>query len=151
MGNLNHSRGGRVDVLMPFSKIILGYLLTTVVFFAIDILWLGLIAKGLYNKILGHLLADQVYWTAAIVFYLIFIVGIFVLAIMPAVDKESFKYALIYGALFGFFTYATYDLTNLATMKGWPLKIVFIDIAWGIVLTASVSISGFYIMRWLAK
>ena len=86
MGNLNHSRGGRVDVLMPFSKIILGYLLTTVVFFAIDILWLGLIAKGLYNKILGHLLADQVNWTAAIVFYLIFIVGIFVLAIMPAVD-----------------------------------------------------------------
>ncbi len=151
MGNLNHSRGGRVDVLMPFSKIILGYLLTTVVFFAIDILWLGLIAKGLYNKILGHLLADQVNWTAAIVFYLIFIVGIFVFAIMPAVDKESFKHALIYGALFGFFTYATYDLTNLATMKGWPLKIVFIDIVWGIVLTASVSISGFYIMRWLAK
>lgn len=136
---------------MPFTKILLGYLLTTVVFFAIDILWLGLIAKGLYNKILGHLLADQVNWTAAIVFYLLFIVGIFVFAILPAVDKDSFRYALIYGALFGFFTYATYDLTNLATLKGWPVKIVFIDILWGMVLTASVSISGFYIMKWLTK
>ena len=140
-----------VDDMMPFTKILLGYLLTTVVFFAIDILWLGLIAKGLYNKILGHLLADQVNWTAAIIFYLLFIVGIFVFAILPAVEKESFRYALIYGALFGFFTYATYDLTNLATLKGWPVKIVFIDILWGIVLTASVSISGFYIMKWLTK
>ena len=140
-----------VDEMMPFTKILLGYLLTTVVFFAIDILWLGLIAKGLYNKILGHLLAEQVNWTAAIVFYLLFIVGIFVFAILPAVEKESFRYALIYGALFGFFTYATYDLTNLATLKGWPVKIVFIDILWGIVLTASVSISGFYIMKWLTK
>ena len=113
---------------MPFTKILLGYLLTTIVFFAIDILWLGLIAKGLYQKILGHLLAEQVNWTAAIIFYLLFIVGIFVFAIMPAVEKESFQYALIYGALFGFFTYATYDLTNLATLKDWPLKIVFIDI-----------------------
>ena len=134
---------------MPFIKILLGYLLTTVVFFAIDILWLGLIAKGLYQKIMGHLLADQVNWTAAIIFYLIFIIGIFVFAIMPSVEKDSFQHALLYGALFGFFTYATYDLTNLATMKDFPLKIVFIDILWGIVLTASVSISGFYIMRWL--
>lgn len=135
---------------MPFTKILLGYLLTTIVFFAIDILWLGLIAKGLYQKILGHLLAEQVNWTAAIIFYLLFIVGIFVFAIIPAVEKESFQYALIYGALFGFFTYATYDLTNLATLKDWPLKIVFIDIVWGAILTASVSISGFFIMRWLS-
>ena len=135
---------------MSLIKILSGYLLTTVVFFAIDMLWLGLIAKGLYQKILGHLLAEQVNWTAAGIFYLLFIVGIFVFSIMPAVEKESFRYALIYGALFGFFTYATYDLTNLATLKDWPLKIVLIDIIWGAVLTASVSISGFFIMRWLS-
>lgn len=94
-------------------------------------------------------MAEQVNWTAAIVFYLLFIIGIFIFAILPAVEKESFKHALIYGALFGFFTYATYDLTNLATLKDWPVKIVFIDILWGSVLTASVSVSGYYITKWL--
>lgn len=134
---------------MAISKLLLGYFLTTIVFFAIDMLWLGLIAKGLYNKFLGSFLADQVNWTAAIIFYLLFIVGIFVFAIMPALGKESFSHALLYGALFGFFTYATYDMTNLATLKDWPVQIVIIDVIWGAVLTASVSISGYSIMRWL--
>lgn len=134
---------------MPFSKLIIGYLLTAVVFFAIDMAWLGFIAKGLYNKYLGSFLADQVNWVAAIIFYLLFIVGIFIFAIMPAVEKDSLMKAVMLGALFGFFTYATYDLTNLATLKDWPIKIVFIDIAWGAVLTASVSASGFTIMKWL--
>ncbi len=134
---------------MPFSKLIIGYLLTAVVFFAIDMLWLGLIAKGLYNKYLGSFLAEQVNWTAAVIFYLLFIVGIFIFAIMPAVEKDSLMKAILLGALFGFFTYATYDLTNLATLKDWPLKIVLIDIVWGAVLTASVSTSGFLIMKWL--
>lgn len=134
---------------MPFSKLIIGYLLTAVVFFAIDMLWLGLVAKGLYNKYLGSFLAEQVNWIAAIVFYLLFIVGIFIFAIMPAVEKDSLIKAISLGALFGFFTYATYDLTNLATLKDWPIKIVFIDIAWGAVLTASVSTSGYLIMKWL--
>ncbi|GAB5527236.1 MAG: DUF2177 family protein [Roseivirga sp.] len=134
---------------MPFSKLLIGYLLTAVVFFAIDMLWLGLIAKGLYNKYLGSFLAEQVNWTAAIIFYLLFIVGIFIFAIMPAIEKDSLMKAVLLGALFGFFTYATYDLTNLATLKDWPIKIVFIDIVWGAVLTASVSTSGFAIMKWL--
>lgn len=134
---------------MPFSKLVIGYLLTAVVFFAIDMLWLGLIAKGLYNKYLGSFLAEQVNWTAAIIFYLLFIVGIFVFAIMPAVEKDSWMKAVLLGALFGFFTYATYDLTNLATLKDWPIKIVLIDIVWGAVLTASVSTSGFVIIKWL--
>ncbi|PIQ49167.1 MAG: hypothetical protein COW03_06410 [Cytophagales bacterium CG12_big_fil_rev_8_21_14_0_65_40_12] len=136
---------------MPFSLLAKSYLLTTLVFFAIDLVWLGVIAKNLYNKHLGGLLAEQVNWTAAIVFYLLFIIGIFIFAILPAVEKESFKNALIYGALFGFFTYATYDLTNLATLKGWPIKIVFIDIIWGSVLTAAVSISGYCITKWLGS
>lgn len=136
---------------ISFSKFAIGYLLTTVVFFAIDILWLGVIAKDMYNKMLGHLMAPNVNWTAALIFYLIFIVGIFLFSIVPGIQKDSFQHALIYGVLFGFFTYATYDLTNLATLKDWPIKIVFIDIIWGMVLTGSVASSGFYIMRWLLK
>lgn len=135
---------------MPFYKLLLSYLLTAVVFFAIDLLWLGVIAKGLYNKWLGHLLAEKVNWIAAIVFYLLFIVGIFIFSILPAVDKNSVSRAIILGALFGFFTYATYDLTNLATLANWPLKVVFVDIAWGMVLTASVSCAGYYIVKWIA-
>ena len=131
------------------SKLIISYLLTTVVFFAIDLLWLGVLAKGLYNKYLGNFLTDQVNWTAAIIFYLLFIVGIFIFAILPAVDKGSLDNAIVMGALFGFFTYATYDLTNLATLKGWPLPIVLIDIAWGSILTASVSAAGYTITRWI--
>ncbi len=132
------------------SKLIIGYLLTTVVFFAIDLLWLGIIAKNLYQKYIGHLLSDQVNWSAALIFYLLFIVGIFVFAILPAVEKDSLRYAILYGGLFGFFTYATYDLTNLATLKDWPLEVVFIDISWGIVLTGLVSTAGYFIMKWLA-
>mgnify|MGYP001216487852 CR=1 FL=1 len=134
---------------MPISKLILSYLLTTLVFFAIDMLWLGVVAKNLYQKYLGNFLSDDVNWVAAIIFYLLFIVGIFIFAIMPAVEKDSLGKAILLGALFGFFTYATYDLTNLATLKNWPLTIVFIDIAWGAVLTASVSTAGFFITRWL--
>ena len=130
---------------MPFSKFILSYLLTTIVFLIIDLTWLGFIAKGLYARYLGSFLSEQVNWTAAIVFYLLFIVGIFLFVIFPALEKESWRHALLYGALFGLFTYATYDLTNLATMKGWPLNIVFIDMIWGMVLTGAVSVSGYFI------
>ena len=134
--------------MAPF-QLFISYLLTTIVFFVIDLLWLGLIAKDLYDRILGNLLAEQVNWVAAIIFYLIFIIGIFVLAILPAVEKQSWQQALILGALFGFFTYATYDLTNLAVLKGWPIQIVFIDVAWGVVLTSLVSVSGYYICNWI--
>jgi len=135
---------------MPLKTLALSYVLTTLVFFAIDLVWLGVVAKGLYGRYLGSFLAPNVNWTAAIIFYLLFIVGIFIFAILPAVEKGSVNHAIIYGALFGFFTYATYDLTNLATLKDWPLPIVFIDIAWGSVLTALVSLAGYHITRWVA-
>ena len=136
---------------MPITKLIGSYLLTMVVFFAVDLLWLGVIAKNFYGRYLSDFLSDQVNWTAAIVFYLLFIVGIFLFVILPAYDKQSFAHALIYGALFGFFTYATYDLTNLATLKNWPLNVVIVDILWGMVLTATVSVSGYYITQWLNR
>ncbi|MCB9279051.1 MAG: DUF2177 family protein [Lewinellaceae bacterium] len=135
---------------MTTSKLLLTFLLTTVLFFAIDLVWLGLIAKGLYQKYLGSLLSPKVNWTAAVVFYLLFIVGIFIFAILPAIERNSWQYALLYGALFGFFTYATYDLTNLATLKGWPLPVVFIDIAWGMFLTGSVALGGYFIAKMIA-
>ena len=94
-------------------------------------------------------MAEQVNWPAAMTFYLLFIAGILIFAILPAVEKDSLNHALLYGVLFGFFTYATYDLTNLATLKDWPIKVVIIDIIWGMVLTGSVATAGFYILRWL--
>ncbi len=135
---------------MPLSKLIISYLLTAVVFFAIDMVWLGFIAKDLYRKYLSNFLSDKVNWTAAIIFYLLFIVGIFYFSILPAIEKNSLLKALISGALFGFFTYATYDLTNLATLKDWPLRIVFIDIIWGAILTGLVSTAGFFIAKWVS-
>jgi uncharacterized membrane protein len=136
---------------MPLSipKILLAYCLTFLVFLAIDLIWLGFVAKDLYRRQLGGLLSENVNWAAAIIFYLLFVAGVFLFAIAPATEKQSFSHAVIYGALFGFFTYATYDLTNLATLKGWPIKIVFIDIAWGMVLTGLVSSAGFFIVKWL--
>lgn len=132
---------------MSITKLLISYALTFAVFLLIDMAWLGFIAKGLYHKYLGGFLSEQVNWTAAIVFYLLFVVGIFIFAIMPSVEKDSVVSAITLGALFGFFTYATYDLTNLATLKNWPLKIVFIDILWGSVLTGIVSTAGFYIVK----
>lgn len=134
---------------MSFLLLLKAYLLTTVVFFIIDMLWLGGIAKKLYAKHLKAFLSPRVNWAAAFIFYLIFIVGIFYFAIVPAVELASLEQAILKGALFGFFTYATYDLTNLATLRNWPLKIVIIDIIWGAFLTAAVSVSGFTIMNWL--
>lgn len=136
---------------MPISKLIIPYLLTFAVFLIIDMAWLGFIAKGLYKKHLGNLLTDNVNWMAAIVFYLLFVIGVFIFAILPAVEKNSLNSAILLGALFGFFTYATYDLTNLATLKDWSLTIVFIDILWGSVLTGIVSTSGFYIVKYFER
>ncbi len=131
---------------MSASTIILAYFLTLLVFLMIDLLWLGVLAKNLYRKYLGGLLTDQINWPAAFVFYFLFVIGISIFAIYPAVADKSFATAALSGALFGFFAYATYDLTNLATLKGWPLQIVFIDVLWGSVLTAIVSLSGYYIV-----
>ncbi len=125
------------------------YALTVPVFFVIDILWLGVVARGFYRKNLSFILSDDVNWTAAIVFYLIYIAGILFFAVRPAVLNASWVQAAVLGALFGFFTYATYDLTNMATIKNWPLIIVVIDILWGVFLCTLVSCTAFMISKWL--
>jgi uncharacterized membrane protein len=115
------------------------------VFFAIDMLWLGLIAKDFYAKQIGGLMKPNINWTAAIIFYLIFIAGLVVFVIMPAVVKNSWSHAVLMGALFGFVCYATYDLTNLAVAKDWPIFVTIIDLIWGAVLAASVSVITYLI------
>lgn len=118
-----------------------------VIFFAIDLLWLGLIAKNLYSKYLGFIMAPKVKWVAAIIFYVLFVIGLAFFVIHPAIDKGSWNYALLAGMFFGFITYATYDLTNLATLKDWPIVITIIDLAWGSFLGGTVSILTFLILR----
>lgn len=125
------------------------YLLTVPVFFAIDIIWLAYAARGFYRNNLGHLLSPQVYWPAAITFYLVFIAGILVFAVIPALKTGSLGKAALWGALFGFFTYSTYDLTNMATLKDWPLKVAAADILWGIILCSTVAAISTLIGRWL--
>ena len=109
------------------------------VFFAIDMVWLGLIAKDFYRGQIGALMKTDVNWTAAIIFYLIFIAGLVVFVISPAVEKGSWMHALFFGALFGLVCYATYDLTNLAVAKDWPILVTIVDLAWGAAIAASVS------------
>lgn len=115
------------------------YLLALAVFLAIDMVWLGLVAKNFYAKEIGFLMKTEVNWLAAGLFYLIFIAGLVFLVILPAWEKGSWGQALWTGALFGLVAYATYDLTNLATLKDWPLAVTVADLIWGTVLSATVS------------
>ena len=125
------------------------YLLTIPVFFAIDLLWLGVVAKNFYQNNLAHLLSPAVNWPAALTFYFMYIAGIILFAVKPGLDAGSLAKTALWGALFGFFTYATYDLTNLATLRDWPLKVVVIDILWGTVLCTLVASGSYQIGRWL--
>lgn len=119
------------------------YLIALPVFFAIDMVWLGLIAKGFYRRQIGSLMREAVNWPAAVIFYLLFILGLVVFVVAPAVDDGSWLRALLYGALFGLIAYATYDLTNLATLRDWPLLVTVVDLIWGAVLAASVSVATY--------
>ncbi|PKM91341.1 DUF2177 domain-containing protein [Candidatus Falkowbacteria bacterium HGW-Falkowbacteria-1] len=121
------------------------YFIALPVFLGIDIIWLGLVAKGFYAKQIGFLMKTNVNWLAAIIFYLLFIVGLVIFVITPALDKNSWKQAILLGALFGLITYATYDLTNLATIKNWPLLVTFVDLIWGTILASSVSLITYFI------
>ena len=123
------------------------YAIALPVFFAIDMVWLGLIAKNFYRDQIGFLMKSEINWTAAVVFYLLFIVGLVVFVITPAIEKNSWMHALLFGALFGLITYATYDLSNLATLRHWPLLVTIVDLAWGATLAASVSTITYFIVR----
>lgn len=124
---------------MDTTQILIKYVVATITFFAIDLVWLGLIAKNLYAKYIGDFLREVPNWPAAITFYLLFLVGLMIFAIIPASHAGSLQKAALYGALYGFFTYMTYELTNYAVLKDWPWQIVIIDIIWGVLLATAVS------------
>jgi uncharacterized membrane protein len=128
--------------IIMFTKL---YFIALPVFFVIDIVWLGFVAKRFYRAQIGGLMKSDVNWVAAIIFYLIFIAGLVVFVITPAMEKKSWIHALAFGGLFGLVCYATYDLTNLAVAKDWPLLVTIVDLIWGSVLAASVSTITYFI------
>jgi uncharacterized membrane protein len=131
---------------MNIQLFVVLYLISVPIFFIIDMLWLGVFAKDFYQSKLGHLLGE-VQWAPAILFYLLFLLGLTYFATYPATVAGSITVAITLGAAFGFFTYMTYDLTNLATLKDWPLSIVLVDIIWGTVLGASVAALVYFIKQ----
>jgi uncharacterized membrane protein len=125
------------------------YGLTAAVFFAIDLVWIGVVAQGFYQRHLGDLLAEDVRWKAAILFYLLYIAGILVFAVMPALDQGSLVRAVLLGGFLGLFAYATFDLTCLALFRDFPTVVVVVDMVWGAVLTASVTAAAYGMGRWM--
>ena len=123
-------------------QVIAAYLATLVAFVAIDLIWLGVVAKDFYRRALGPLMAEPINWGAAMAFYAVFAIGIVVFAVLPALASGGPWRGLGLGLLFGFFAYATYDLTNLATLKGFPLKLALVDMAWGALLTGAAAAIG---------
>jgi uncharacterized membrane protein len=119
------------------------FLITLVVFLAVDMIWLGFVARDFYQKHLGPFLAPEPDWIAAGVFYLLFIAGILFFAVAPGLKEDSLRRTLQRAAMYGLVTYATYDLTNLATLKDWPAVVAVVDMAWGTVLCVTVSLAAF--------
>jgi uncharacterized membrane protein len=127
------------------------YSVTFVVFLMLDSVWLGVISPALYKEQIGHLLAPELNWTAAVMFYILFIAGLVFFAVNPSIQQNSWKAALRNGAFFGLVCYATYDLTNQATMRDWPLLITAIDLMWGTFICGISSLVSFFIGRKLVK
>ncbi|WP_298812586.1 DUF2177 family protein [uncultured Roseibium sp.] len=126
---------------------VIAYFATALVFLGVDYVWLSQVATRFYFDRIGHLLMDKPNMAAAGAFYIIYIVGIVIFAVAPALKSESLMTAIIYGALFGFFTYATYDVTNYATLKNWPVIVVVVDVSWGTVLSAFSAGMGYILTR----
>ena len=116
----------------------------------LDFVWLGFVAKKLYYSEMGNILLKDFNMVPALMFYVIYVVGVIAFVINPAIEKGSWTYALGYGALFGFVAYATYDLTNLATLKGFSAKIVVIDLLWGAFITATVAVGTYFAVKTFA-
>ena len=132
------------------TKYFAAYSAAAVVMIAIDLLWLGIIAKPLYRDGIGHLMSDTPNISAAVLFYLMFPVGLMIFAVVPSAGSPEWTKTLVAGALFGLFTYATYDLTNLATLKGWPIGLAALDIAWGTMVSSVSALAGRWAMNWFS-
>jgi uncharacterized membrane protein len=124
---------------MTLINYVVLYVMALAAFLAIDLTWLGFVAKSIYGGLMKDIMTPNVNWPAALGFYALFVVGLIYFAIGPAVREGSLQSAMLNGALYGLFTYATYDLTNYAVLKGYPAALVPIDIAWGVFLAFAVS------------
>ena len=127
-------------------KYFVAYAVTAVVFLGLDAIWLSRIALDLYRRELGSLLLDKPNLAIAGAFYLLFVVGIVVLAIAPALNGGTWVTALVMGAVLGLVAYGTYDITNLSTLKNWSVTVTLIDLAWGTALTAVSATIGYWVV-----
>lgn len=130
---------------MNISTISQVFAATGATMFALDMVWLGVVAKGLYAREMGTLLRPDVKWVPALIFYLLYVTAVVVFVVMPAAERRSLARALGLGAFFGLAAYATYDLTSLALIRDFPLRIVLVDLAWGMALTAVASGAGYLV------
>ncbi|WP_137129649.1 DUF2177 family protein [Rhizobium sp. FY34] len=126
---------------------VVAYLSTAVVFFALDFVWLGKVATGFYRSQLGEMMRDRPDFAAAGAFYLIYVAGIVYFAVHPNLSGGSWVQAFVSGAILGLIAYGTYDITNLATLKNWPLTMSLVDMAWGTVLTGTAAACGLWITQ----
>lgn len=133
------------------TRLLATYVATAAVMIVIDMIWLGVIAKPLYQQGIGHLMADRPNIPFAVLFYLLFPVGLMFFAVLPNAGQSGWSQTLVAGALFGFFTYATYDLTNLATLKGWPMGLAMLDIAWGSLVSGASACAGRAASNWISS
>ena len=133
------------------NKHLAAYLAATLVMVALDMLWLGWVAKTTYQQAIGHLMAEQPRVLVAVLFYVLYGLGLLVFAMAPQAENPAWGRTMIMGALFGFFAYATYDLSNLATLRNWPTYLTLIDMAWGTTLSAVAAGAGKVAMNWAAK
>ena len=130
------------------TRNLLIYAATFVSLLLLDALWLGVVARAWYRDGIGHLMAATPNWGAAAAFYLLYPIGLAVFAVLPS--GGDWLRALTLGALFGLFCYGTYDLSNLATLRDWPLSLTLVDMAWGAVVSAAGASVGAWVLRWLA-
>lgn len=125
----------------------IAYIATGLVFLVIDAIWLTVAAQRLYRPLMGDMLVESFRLAPAALFYVIYIAGVVVFAIVPALTSDRWTTAISHGAFLGLFAYATYDLTNQATLKNWPLAVTIADLCWGTFLTAVAATAGFLITR----
>ncbi|EAV42242.1 DUF2177 family protein [Roseibium aggregatum] len=128
-------------------KYVTAYIATVLVFLAVDYVWLTQVSTRFYVDRIGHLMMERPNIAAAGVFYLFYVAGIVIFAVAPALKADSLSTAIILGGLFGLFTYGTYDVTNYATLRDWPVSVVVVDVAWGTVLSAVSATAGYTITR----
>ena len=125
------------------------FLVSFITFLFLDAIWLGLIARGFYSKHLSLYLTDNVIWPSAFIFYIIFNIGLLIFVILPSIEKNWYSTLLIYSILYGLVTFATYDLTNHATIKDWPLIVSIVDMSYGMFVALVSSSAAFYANKYL--